>query len=196
MGINISSNNYSDLANIASIDSTQTKINQFISGLSCAVEKTDKKNSNTPISITSIQTGPNSMGGAAAKYATESTETDPIIQVIVTGASETERYNVHVKDVNPSSASQLEMFALSAYTDDKGITEPGTFGTYSRLNVYQLNAADNGMSPQLNSSQDFYKKIDWLTVVKKMANCYLQNAATYKQYLDADKLSNIFSSLN
>ena len=115
MGINVSLNTISSNIDFKS-EPNKNLACQFTDGLSSAVEKTDTKYENKPLSIMSIPCGSGFSGGAAAKYADDSTEEDPIIQVIVSGMGPTERYNVHVNDVNPQNASQLRpvRFRISA----------------------------------------------------------------------------------
>ena len=98
-------------------------------------------------------------------------------------------FDVHVNEVDPKNASQLEMFALSCYMDDQGITDSGTFGSYSKMKVYAENAAYNGLCPDLLGPANLTVKLDWVSILKQMAQAYLGNTQTYSQYLSADGLA-------
>ena len=118
-------------------------------------------------------------------YSQQSTDEDPIIRVSSNYGGEQRYYDVHVNEVNPYNASMLEMFALSCYQDDQGITNRGTYGSFTRMKAYRENAADLGY----DVSGD---KMDWVSMLNYMAD--VQQSETYTQYMDcrtlADKLKN------
>lgn len=125
-----------------------------------------------------------------ATYADCSTEEDPVIRVGVTNGNASEAYDVHVKRVNPANASQLEMFALCSYTDDQGLTERGTFGSYHRMKVYARNARDNGYGGAgFEDPEQVLQKMDWTDLLKKIAKDYCANAVTFAQGLDVKSLT-------
>lgn len=130
----------------------------------------------------------------SAFYSSGSTEAEPIVRVSSNYGGEQRFYDVHVNEVNPESASQFEMFALSCYLDDKGITDGGTYGSYSRMKAYALNASDIGEGIDLQDPANASAEIDWISMLRKMEQNYLQNSQTYLQYLDckglASKLDN------
>lgn len=165
------------------------RIDNFYSGLSSAVEKSDSKAEGDALGLTTIKYTNSISYGMAAFYSSDSTGEDPIIRVSSNYGGEQRYYDVHVNDVDPKNASQLEMFALSSYTDDKGITDSGTYGSFSRMKVYESNAADNGYGVDLQNPDNASAKLDWISVLKNMAGEYLQNSQTYSQYLDCNKLA-------
>lgn len=124
----------------------------------------------------------------SAFYSDQSTEQDPIIRVSSNYGGEQRYYDVHVKKVDSRNASQLEMFALSCYLDDKGITDGGTYGSFSRMKAYAGNAAYSKII-DLQNPNNVSVKVDWVSMFKEMANTYLQNIKTYSQYLDSSVLA-------
>ena len=99
------------------------KTDAFYSGLSAATEKPRTKVIGDVMGITTIPYSDMTSYEISAYYSEDSTEADTIIRGQSNYGGERRYYNVHVKDVDPENDSQLGMFALSCYTDDKGITE-------------------------------------------------------------------------
>ena len=127
--------------------------------------------------------------GMVAQYAENSTENNPIIKVSV----RSEEYCININEVNPGNASEIEMFALCCYADDKGIGTGGTFGSWQTLNYYRDNASHNGYFELANGTDSFKSvKQDWMKMVQFMMKDYM-NAGLYKQSLDGNRLLNIFS---
>ena len=61
----------------------------------------------------------------------ESTEQDPIIQVDYKVNGERHVYNIHVNDVDPTNASDMEMFAYLTYQGYIGNKIPGAINNWS-----------------------------------------------------------------
>lgn len=74
------------------------------------------------------------------------------------------------------------MFALACYLDDQGITNGGTFGSYSRMKAYATNAAHLEYDIDLQNPANASAKIDWISMLKQMAQVYLRNTQAYSQY--------------
>lgn len=165
--------------------SDNQRVNEFYKGLSSAAEKSDSNASGDVLGLTMIPYSDIMSYGMSAFYSDQSTEQDPVIRVSSNYGGERRYYDVHVKKVEPGNASQLEMFALSCYLDDKGITDGGTFGSFSRMKAYAGNAAYNGKAIDLQNPDNVSAKLDWISMLKEMANTYLQNTKTYSQYLDS-----------
>lgn len=165
------------------------KIDNFYSDLSSAVEKSDTKATGDVLGLTMIPYSDMMSYGMAAYYSEDSTEADPIIRVQSNYGGEQRYYNVHVYDVDPKNASQLEMFALSSYLDDKGATAGGTFGSFAKMKTYAGNAAVLGEGKDLMNPYTANKKMDWISMLKNMAQNYLQCSQTYSQYLDCNKMA-------
>lgn len=168
------------------------KIDSFYSNLSPATEKSNTKATGDVLGLTMIPYSSGMSYGMAAYYSEDSTEADPIIRVQSNYGGEQRYYNVHVNEVDPRNASQLEMFALSCYTDDKGITDSGTYGSFTKMKAYAENAAMNGYIVDLQNIDNVSAKIDWISMLWKMAQDYLQNPKTYSQFLDCESLASKF----
>ncbi|MCH5249385.1 MAG: hypothetical protein J1E98_05615 [Lachnospiraceae bacterium] len=166
-----------------------TKIDAFYSGLSSAAERADGKGEGKILGLTMLPYNDTLSYGMTAKYSEKSTEDDPVIRISSNYGGEQRYYDVHVNEVDPQNASQLEMFALSCYMDDKGITDGGSFGSYSKMKVYAQNAAYDGLCPDMQDPANISIKFDWVSILKQMAQTYLGNAQTYSQYLSADGLA-------
>lgn len=176
------------------------KTDEFYSCLSSAVEKSTTDGTGEVLGLTMIKYNDSIHYGMSATYSTASTEADPIVRISSNYGGEQRYYDVHVKDVDPKNASQLEMFALSCYQDDQGITDGGTYGSFTRMKVYASNAADIGKGIDLEDPDNASAKIDWVAMLKQMSQLYLQNSQTYSQYLDcvslASKLENRSDEVN
>lgn len=126
--------------------------------------------------------------GMTAQYAEGSTKEDPIVKVISNYGGKTETYYVHVKEVDPEAATQLEMFALLSYADDQGFTDAGTFGSYHYLKLYAENAEENGYAIGMSGYGNFmWKKQDWSAAVKKIKGDYAE-ARLYGQVKKCESL--------
>ncbi len=161
----------------------------FYSGLSSAVEMAENKGRGDVLGITTLPYSNSLSYGMSAFYSEKSTPADPVIRVNSNYGGENRYFDVHVNEVDGGNASQLEMFALCCYMDDQGITDGGTFGSYSRMKSYAFNDSCLDLSPDLQSPENVETKMDWVSMLKRMAEKYLQNVQTYSQYLDCGRLS-------
>ncbi len=98
------------------------KVDAFYNNLSSATEKSDKQGTGEVLGLSMLPYGNNNFYGMSASYSADSTQADPIIKISSNYGGEKRCYNVHVNQVDPNNSSQLEMFALSCYEDDKGLT--------------------------------------------------------------------------
>ena len=166
-----------------------TKMDAFYSNMSSAVEKSTSQPTGEVLGLTMLPYSNTMSYGMSAFYSDASTPADPIVRVSSNYGGEQRYYDVHVNEVNPKNASQLEMFALSCYQDDQGITDGGTFGSFSKMKAYGGNAAMNGKFVDLQDPANVSVKLDWVSMLQEMAQTYLQNSQTYAQYVDADRLA-------
>lgn|GEM_PF-775039 len=166
-----------------------TKIDAFYNNMSSAVQKSETKGTEKVLGLTTIPYSDMMSYGMTATYSVASTDEDPIIRISSSYGGEKRYYDVHVNEVNPSNASQLEMFALSCYQDDKGITDRGTFGSYTRMKSYAWNASDLGNFPDLQDPANAETKMDWISMLKDMSQLYFGIPEAYSQGLDASKLA-------
>ena len=168
--------------------SGEPKVDSFYSNLSDATERATEKSVGDVLSLTMIPYDEMNSYGMVAKYSSASTEKDPIIQVSSNYGGVQRCYDVHVNQVNMHNASELEMFAVCAYTDDVGITERGSFGSFSRMKVYAMNSADNGDSASILDPKKVAQRLDWLMILACMGNLYDEIPEAKKQAEDCKGL--------
>ena len=62
--------------------------------------------------------------GMAARYADGSTSENPVVQVSLRkSGNDVEYYDIDINSINPSNATELEMFALCSYADRNVLVE-------------------------------------------------------------------------
>ncbi|MCM1327579.1 MAG: hypothetical protein NC094_13170 [Bacteroidales bacterium] len=171
---------------------TTTMAEEFYSAISSAAQMTEEKNDSHIIGLAMIPYGNTNVSyGMKAQYAPESTEDNPVIQVTSNYGGETVSYKVNINEVDTRNASQLEMFALLSYTDDQGISDGGSFGSYHKMKVYADNAKINGYWEGNEDWDSFLNaRHDWAALIVKMAEDY-SKAGIYSQFLDGQKLINV-----
>ena len=131
--------------------------------------------------------------GMAARYAEESTHSNPIIQISVRDSSGVNYYNIDISKVDPSNATELEMFAYCNYLDDTKQGTGGAFGTWQTLKCIEVNACEDNIDEYTNLLSNFATiKKDWSAICKKIGYEYL-SAGIFKQYKDCMTLYDIFS---
>ncbi|MCR5770384.1 MAG: hypothetical protein K6G87_04015 [Butyrivibrio sp.] len=123
--------------------------------------------------------------GFIAEYADSSTEQDPIIKV--------GDYEVRVNDVDPKNATEIEMFALTSYMDDKGLTGNTGMKTFNKMRAYSSQAEYNGFcngiaDPMTTWSQNR----DWTAILQNAKETYLAMPKAYEHGL---KCQSIIDSL-
>lgn len=105
----------------------------------------------------------------SASYAAGSTAGDPVIEIRMQQKSgKTQVYQVSVNQVDPSNASQLEMFALCAHADAQMIA-----GCSKTMNSYHLllrYAQESGAGGGARNATEFLSNIrDWSAMVTDQA---------------------------
>ena len=171
------------------------KVDKFYSSLSSAANKAEGKSEGKLLGLTTLKYTEGLSYGMVAKYSSNSTEEDPIVMVSCNYGGYERYIDVHVRDVNPANASVLEMFALCSYTDDKGITDSGSYGSFIRMKHCVENDALNNEAKDITDAIKEGSKLNWIKSLMRMAQEYLTCPATYEQYLDTSKLLDIFSNL-
>lgn len=166
--------------------------NDFYGEISAAAKQTTEVNCGKVIGLATIPDGnSNIFYGMKAQYAAEATEDNPVIQVTANLGGEYVSYKVNINDVDPRNASQLEMFALCSYADDKGFSSAGILGSYHSMKIFAENAEINGYISGLKGYGNFLNaKFDWREIVSRMMGDYL-NAGVYKQYQAGQNLMGI-----
>lgn len=165
------------------------KIDAFYEDLSSASEKSTSHAVGDALALTAIPYNDSLSYGMLAFNSDRSTEEDPIIKISCNYGGQQRYYDVHVNEVNPRNASAVEMFALCSYMDEKGMTDRGTFGSYSKLQAMGSNASMINGFVDLDDSSNYNVKVDWIKMLKEMANEYLKVPETYAQSLAANKLA-------
>ena len=178
-------------------NSQESKTAQFYGSISSAAELTDEENDSDILGLTMIpEEGTMVTYGMRAQYAAGSTDADPIVQVTSNYGGKSVSYNVHINEVDPKNASQLEVFALCSYADDKDISSNTTFGSYQKLKIYGMNAEYNGYCGSMGGTDNFLNaKFDWEDIVTQMMSDYL-GAGIYDQYQDGKNLLNLFQDIS
>lgn len=169
--------------------SSNEKVNSFYADLTSAAEKSKSHAVGDVLSLTMIAYDENISYGMDAFHSDLSTAEDPIIKVSCNYGGEQRYYDVHVKEVDPSNASQMEMFAWCAWADENGITDGGTFGSYNKLKTYGYNASILDEFHDVYDAKNINTKVDWIKMLKRMAEEYLLSPETYNQALDCNRLA-------
>lgn len=165
------------------------KIDAFYEDLSSASEKSTSHVVGDVLALTAIPYNDSLSYGMLAFNSDRSTEEDPIIKISCNYGGQQRYYDVHVNEVDSRNASAVEMFALCSYMDEKGMTDRGTFGSYSKLHAMGSNASMINGFIDLDDSSNYNVKVDWIKMLKEMANEYLKVPETYAQSLAANKLA-------
>ena len=123
--------------------------------------------------------------GFIAEYAGSSTEQDPIIKV--------GDYEVRVNDVDPKNATEIEMFALTSYMDDKGLTGNTGMKTFNKMRAYSSQAEYNGFCNGIADPMAAWSQNrDWTAILQNAKETYLAMPKAYEHGL---KCQNIIDSL-
>lgn len=134
--------------------------------------------------------------GMRAMLPESSTPANPVVQVVSNLGGEKVIYNVEINKVDPDNATQLEMFALLSYTDEKGMSDGGTFGSFQQLKVYSQNASLKGYCGDLSGGDIFINDtFEWSSILDQMMKDYF-NAEIYKQSEDCRKLIDVLGKLS
>ena len=96
-----------------------------------SVDIADVSNERKGIGLTSFPVSSMTSALVGAYIPKESTEQDPIIQVDYKVNGERHVYNIHVNDVDPTNASDMEMFAYLTYQGYIGNKIPGAINNWS-----------------------------------------------------------------
>ena len=119
--------------------------------------------------------------GFIAKYADSSTEQDPIIKV--------GDYEVRVNDVDPKNATEIEMFALTSYMDDKGLTDNTGMKTFNKMRAYASQAEYNGFCNGISDPTTAWSlNRDWAAILQNAKETFLAMPQAYEQGLNCQKI--------
>ena len=119
--------------------------------------------------------------GYIAKYADSSTEQEPIVKV--------RDFEVRVNDVDPRDATEIEMFALMSYMDDKGLIENTGMKSFGRMRAYSQQAEYNGFCDGIaDSGSTWTQKRDWTSILANAMESYFKMPGAYHQGLNCQKI--------
>ena len=119
--------------------------------------------------------------GYIARYADSSTDADPVIKV--------GEYEVHVNKVDPKNATEIEMFALTSYMDDKGLTDNTGMKSFNKMRAYSKQAEYNGFVDGIADSDNAWSMSrNWISILENAKDSYFRMPETYKQGLSAERL--------
>ena len=139
-GISARASSYAKESSYNVISERKGIFESCLNSKSKAVEQIDESDISSDRKVVGITTFPAGEGvkiGVIAYEPPESTREDPIIQMGYTDMSgEKKIYNIHVNEVDPENASDLEMFAYLTYkglTGEKIPNALNNYDAYSRI---------------------------------------------------------------
>lgn len=118
-----------------------------------------------PLGIGFVFVGSMGYGMSASQVIRDDTE-DTIVRVKITlGENKYTMYDVNLSEVDPSSATAVEMFALCQYADANGTGVSDTFGSWYALKSFVVPAGQTLEFGSLEEVAD--KKINWSKALSK-----------------------------
>ncbi|MBR5635421.1 MAG: hypothetical protein IKW81_00640 [Pseudobutyrivibrio sp.] len=156
--------------NVASTSALKYSRNGAVQEIDEALISKDRK----PIGITTYPVSSAVSHMAIAYMPPESTEEDPIVQVSLKakdGSNHT--YNVHVNDVDPNCATEMEMYAYLTYQGHMGNKIPGAINNYAAYRSLRYSdgsdwlddyahAADRFLNEQVNANEIIQRVYSWM----------------------------------
>ena len=119
--------------------------------------------------------------GYIAKYADSSTEQNPVIKV--------GDYEVRVNDVDPKNATEIEMFALTSYMDDKGLTDNTGMKAFNKMRAYSKQAEYSGFCNNISDQGAVWtQKRDWTTILENAKESYYRMPQSYHHGLNCERI--------
>ncbi len=161
----------------AEIEANQKSLrNNNIDNNTNATSRTTSSNSGKNIGVMTIGNR-----GYIARYADSSTDADPVIKV--------GDHEVHVNRVDPKNATEIEMFALTSYMDDKGLTDNTGMKSFNKMRAYSKQAEYNGFIDGIADSDNAWSMSrNWISILENAKDSYFRMPETYKQGLSAERL--------
>lgn len=161
----------------AEIEANQKSLrNNNIDNNTNATSRSTSSNSGKNIGVMTIGNR-----GYIAKYADSSTDADPVIKV--------GDHEVHVNKVDPKNATEIEMFALTSYMDDKGLTDNTGMKSFNKMRAYSKQAEYNGFIDGIADSDNAWSMSrNWISILENAKDSYFRMPETYMQGLSAERL--------
>ncbi len=133
------------------------------------------------IGLFTVPTGMNTSTVYLAKYAENSTPSNPIVKV---GG-----YEVEVNKVDPENATELEMFAYLTHMDKTYLGINHGMSSFSKMRTFADIGQQNGFFDEIKDARLAYtKERNWKAIIEKMKAFFADNPQTYKQSLDCENL--------
>ena len=127
--------------------------------------------------------------GYTARYADTSTTENPIIRV--------GDYEVNIHEVDPTNATELEIFALISYMEDAGIIERRGISSFSKVKAYAASTESDEVRAGLYDENAFLtKKRNWTEILKDAGNNFANIPETYSQAVECRKIVAHFEKWN
>lgn len=137
-------------------------------------------------------TGRDTVYGMYAQYAKDSSPGEPKIVVKIQTPQGLEEHCVNVKEVDPKSATEIEMFALCTYADASGQGVKGTSGSWQMLKYHCSNTRGRGAYHTLNRLEEYATvRRDWTKLVRSSVNDCINNGM-YRQVMEGNSLLDLF----
>lgn len=119
-------------------------------------------------------------------YPKASTKADPIMCL------ENGDYPIHINDVDPSEATELEMRMLCAHLDATGKGTGSTFGTYNELKTVRMVAQEDKYHDKAHLIPTLFElqntRFDWLKITDKYR--HVVKSTDPRQYTYVNRLYN------
>lgn len=127
--------------------------------------------------------------GYAARYADTSTPENPIIRV--------GDYEVNIHEVDPTNATELEIFALVSYMEDAGMIERRGISSFSKVKAYAASIESDEVRGGLYDENTFLtKKRNWTEILRAAGENFANIPETYPQAVECRKIAAHFEKWN
>jgi len=123
------------------------------------------------IGLTTFPINENESYMVGAFLPSESTVEDPIVQVTMNDATgEKHTYNIHVNDVNPNNATEMEIFAYLTYQGHIGNRIPGAINNYAAYKTlkYQDELHENNNIAEYGNRLFTSAQMDATAIIKRV----------------------------
>lgn len=123
--------------------------------------------------------------GYVAVYYENSPANDPIVKV--------DGKEYHINDIDPSHATQIEMFAYLSYMDHKGLSGNHGMSSYSKMKAYASQAEYNGAASGIYDGKTaFDVKMNWQKIIENARDTFMSIPQTRNQARECDRIIELF----
>ncbi|SEB07966.1 hypothetical protein SAMN02910384_03354 [Pseudobutyrivibrio sp. ACV-2] len=169
---NVDSKEEQLIENISTATQKAEAENEYIISRRGAIEEISEEGISKDREIIGLTTFPineNESYMVGAFLPPESTVEDPIVQVTMNDATgEKHTYNIHVNDVNPNNATEMEIFAYLTYQGHIGNRIPGAINNYAAYKTlkYQDELHENNNIAEYGNRLFTSAKMDATAIIK------------------------------